>query len=155
MEEKMARRYSRKKGNSGSRKPIKRTIPSWMSYKPKEVELLILKFAKEGKTSSQLGVILRDNYGIPDVKLITKKSITAILESKNMAPEIPEDLMAEIRKNILIRKHLENNPQDKVARRGLQLAESSIMRLVKYYKKHDKLPQDWRYDSDKIRLLVE
>jgi len=151
----MARMYSRKRGKSGSKKPVKKSIPSWMSYKPKEVELMIVKIAKEGKTPSQMGSILRDNYGIPDVKLITKKSITKILAAKKMLPELPEDLMAAIRKNIMIRKHIEENGQDKVAKRGLQLAESTIMRLVKYYKRTGKLPADWKYDSEKIRLLVE
>ncbi|MBN2458586.1 30S ribosomal protein S15 [Candidatus Woesearchaeota archaeon] len=151
----MARMYSRKKGQSGSKKPTKKTIQSWMSYKPKEVELLVVKIAKEGKAPSQVGTILRDNYGIPNVKLITKKSISKILGEKKMLHEIPEDLMAVIRKNIMIRKHLEENGQDKVAKRGLQLADSQIMRLVKYYKSAGKLPSDWKYDSEKIRLLVE
>ncbi len=151
----MARMYSRKKGKSGSTKPAKKELQSWVRYKAKEVELLIVKLAKEGKTASKIGLELRDAYGIPDVKLITKKSITQVLKERKLLPEIPEDLMAVIKKNIMIRKHLENNHTDKVAKRGLQLAESKIKRLVKHYKASGKLSKSWKYDPERIRLLIE
>ncbi len=79
----MARKYSRKHGKSGSKKPIKKVLPLWLRYKPKEVELLIFKSAKEGKSSSEIGIILRDTYGIPDVRFLCKKKITDILKEKN------------------------------------------------------------------------
>ena len=76
----MARMHSRKKGKSGSKKPVNKTY-TWMSYKPKEIELLVLKLAKEGKSASEAGIILRDTYGIPDIKSITKKSVSAYADS--------------------------------------------------------------------------
>ena len=106
----MARMHSRKKGVSRSTKPSKKVAPSWMKYKSKEVELLVVKYAKEGKNASQIGIFLRDEYGIPDVKLVTKRSITDILKEKKLLKEIPEDLMALIRKAVLIRKHLDIRP---------------------------------------------
>lgn len=151
----MARMHSRKKGKSGSTKPEKKTVPSWVRYKGKEVEILVTKLAKEGMTASQIGIQMRDNYGIPDVKTLTKKSITDIMSEKDLAPELPEDLMAVIRANVKIRKHLESNKQDQVAKRGLQLADSKIKRLVKYYKKNKRLAADWKYDPEKLRLLIE
>ncbi len=151
----MARMYSRKKGKSGSKKPVKKSSPSWMTYKPKEIEHIILKLHKEGKLTSEIGVIMRDMYGIPNVKAVTKKKITAILKEKDLAPNIPEDLMSVIKRNIAIRKHLEENKTDQVAKRGLEIAESKIMKLVKYYKKTKVLPEDWSYDPEKIRLLIE
>jgi len=151
----MARMHSRAKGKSRSTKPSRKVVPSWVKYKPKEVELLVVKYAKEGKTPSQIGIYLRDEYGIPDVKLITKKSITKILAERKLLKEVPEDLMALIRKAILIRKHLAENRKDKPALRGLQLTESKIKRLTKYYKRKGRLPITWRYDPKRIRLLVE
>ena len=151
----MARMHSRKKGKSGSTRPVKKTVPSWVRYKSKEAELLVVKLAKEGFSPSQIGVHLRDNYGIPNVKAITKKSVTKTLGEKNLLGEYPEDLMSAIRKNVLVRKHLENNNRDKTAKRGLQLADSKIMRLVKYYKRSGRLPADWKYDPEKLRLLIE
>jgi small subunit ribosomal protein S15 len=151
----MARMHSGKRGKSGSKKPVKKAVPSWVRYKGKEVELLVIKLAKEGNTTSKIGVIMRDSYGIPNVKLLTKKSVSEILKEKKVLSELPEDLMSIIRRNVLIRKHLENNKKDQVAKRGLVLAESKIMRLVAYYKKSGRISKTWKYEPDKIRLLIE
>ncbi len=151
----MARMHSRKKGKSGSTKPSEKSKLSWIRYKPKEAELLVVKLSKEGKTPSQIGLFMRDVYGIPDIKLVTGKSITAILNEKSLLSKIPEDLMALIKRSVKLRKHLGPNKQDVSAKRGLELTESKIRRLVKYYKNSGKLEQSWKYDREKIRLLVE
>ena len=78
----MARMHSRAKGKSNSVRPTKKTNLSWLTYKPKEIELLVSKLAKEDKTPSQIGLYLRDNYGIPSVKQITGKTVTQILKEK-------------------------------------------------------------------------
>lgn len=150
----MARMYSRKKGKAGSKKPLKKGLPLWVRYKPKEIELLISKLAKDGKTSSQIGIVLRDTYGIPNVKIITKKSITEILIEKGILPELPEDLAALIRKNVTILKHIEKNRMDESAKRGLLLTESKIKRLVKHYKRSGRLSSDWKYDPKKASMLL-
>jgi small subunit ribosomal protein S15 len=150
----MARMHSRKKGKSGSHKPIKKTIPSWVSHDKKEIELLILKYGKEGKTASEIGMYLRDEYGIPYVKAITGKSITTILKEKELTKEVPEDMMALIKKSIQIRKHLEENHKDQTAKRGLKLTESKINRLAKYYKANKIIDSKWKYDPEKVKLIV-
>ena len=151
----MARMHSRDKGKSGSKKPIKKTVPSWVRYKSNEVVLLVTKLAKEGNTASKIGLILRDMYGIPDVATITKKNILQILKEKDLGSEIPDDLSALIKKGVMIRKHLETNKKDEPAKRGLTLTESKILRLVKYYKRTGVLPDFWKYDSSKASLLVQ
>ncbi|MFH1181495.1 MAG: 30S ribosomal protein S15 [Candidatus Woesearchaeota archaeon] len=151
----MARMHSRKKGTAGSKRPLVKSKPIWINYKAKEVEMLVAKLAKEGKTPSKIGLILRDAYGIPDVRLVTKKNITQLLDEKKMLPQIPEDLMALIRKNILIKKHRETNKHDESAHRGFILTDSKMHRLIKHYKATGRLPKDWSYDPEKIRLLVE
>tara|TARA_Y100000310_G_C20646460_1_gene796922 strand:- start:1191 stop:1646 length:456 start_codon:yes stop_codon:yes gene_type:complete len=151
----MARMHSRKRGVSGSKKPLKKVVPIWSKYKAKEAELLILKLAKDGKTSSQIGIILRDTYGVPDVKTLTKKSITTILKEKKLAPELPEDLQALIRKNVALLKHREKNTKDQTSKRGLQLTESKIKRIVKHYKDSGRLSSDWKYDPKKASIFME
>lgn len=151
----MARMHSRARGKSGSKKPIKKSIPTWVRYKPKEVEMLIVKLAKEGNEASKIGALLRDIYGIPDSAMITSKSISMILKEKQLLKEIPEDLLALIRKSIMVRKHLDANKKDNTAKRGLQLTDSKINRLAKYYKKAKKLPKDWKYDHSKARLYID
>ena len=84
----MARMHSRKKGKAGSKRPIKKTVPIWLSYKPKEIELLITKLAKDGKSASEIGLTLRDNYGIPSVKVVCKKTVTEIIKENRLASKI-------------------------------------------------------------------
>jgi len=116
--------------------------------------MIIIKLAKEGMAPSQIGTHLRDVYGIPDVRLVCKKKISDILDKKNLLNEIPEDLMALIRKSVMLQKHLEENHHDMSAKRGLQLTRAKIKRLVDYYKKSKKLPIDFKYDSESIKLYV-
>jgi small subunit ribosomal protein S15 len=151
----MARMHSRKKGMANSVKPSKEAIPTWVSYKAKEVEHLIVKYAKESLTTSEIGIRLRDTYGIPSVKAITKKSIGTILKERNIVKELPEDLLALVKKASLVNKHLENNRHDKPAMRGLQLTESKIKRLVRYYKSKKRLPLEWKYDRKNLAMYAE
>ncbi|MBW2990066.1 30S ribosomal protein S15 [Candidatus Woesearchaeota archaeon] len=151
----MARMYSRRKGKAGSHKPSQPSIPSWVRYKEKEVELLITKLAKEGKSTSQIGLVLRDTYGIPDARMITKRSITQILKEKKILSEIPEDLLALIRKSIAVNKHITSNKRDETAKRGIILTESKIRSLIRYYKKTGKLPSEWKYDPKRAGMFTE
>ena len=147
--------YSRKKGRSGSTRPLKKTKPAWIRYSAKEVEQLVVKLAKQEVKPSRIGIILRDSYGIPDVKKITKKKISKILEENKLQEGLPEDLTNLIKKQIKITKHLKKNHKDVPGKRGLQLTESKIRRLVKYYKKVGKLPEEWVYDRSKADLLLK
>ncbi|MFC1723831.1 30S ribosomal protein S15 [Nanoarchaeota archaeon] len=151
----MARMHSRAKGQSGSKKPSVKSVPSWVRYKPKEVEALIGKLGKDGMTSSKIGLVLRDNYGVPDVKTVTGKTISTIMAEKKLLPDVPEDLRNLIRKAAMIRKHMEENKKDMPGKRGLQLTESKIARLVKYYKGTGKLPVTWKYDPKKASTYLE
>ncbi len=151
----MARQYSRRKGKSGSKKPLKIVKKSWLRYSDKEVEALIIRLFNQGNKTSQVGMILRDVYGIPDVKVVTGKSITNILKENKLGHKLPEDLTALILKDISIMKHLEKNPKDMPSKRGLILTESKIKKLSKYYKKSGKLSQDWVFIRENAKLLLE
>ena len=69
----MARMYSRKKGRSGSVKPIQERKHVWVTYDIKTVEQLVEKLSKSGKSASEIGIVLRDSYGIPDVNKVATK----------------------------------------------------------------------------------
>lgn len=129
--------------------------PEWVEYSNEEIEELILKLRKEGNSTSMIGTILRDQYGVPDVKLITGKKITKILEDHGQELKYPEDLMNLIRRAVNIRDHLDENPKDLHTRRGLRIIESKIRRLVRYYVREGVLPEGWRYDPRSAALLVK
>jgi small subunit ribosomal protein S15 len=129
--------------------------PEWIAYSNEEIEEFIVKFKREGKTASQIGVILRDQYGIPSVKEVTGEKITQILKRNGQAEDYPEDLMNLIRRAVNIRDHLEENPKDLHGKRGLTIIESRIRRLGRYYAANGQLPEGWRYDPTKAALLVK
>ena len=144
----------REKGQSHSTRPARPTVPTWLVFTPEEIEMLIVELAKKGYGPSMIGIILRDQYGVPLVKPILGKKLTKVLEEHGVAPEIPEDLMVLIRKAVNLRRHLEEHPKDLHAKKGLLDLESKIRRLVKYYKRVGKLPKDWEYSPERAKLLV-
>lgn len=151
----MARMYSRKKGKSGSKRPVKREKKSWGRYSDKEVEQLTIKLSKQGLSTSQIGIALRDTYGIHDVKAITKKTISKILKENNLLMKVPEDLSNLIKKTIKLMRHVDVHKKDFSVKRGLLITESKIRKLAKYYKRKNRLPQDWAYDRAKAKMLIE
>ena len=53
--------------------------PDWVPLKATEIEDLVEKFAKDGVTPAMIGMILRDQYAVPNVKLATGKTVTEIM----------------------------------------------------------------------------
>lgn len=150
----MARMYSGAKGKSGSKRPIKK-VPSWAPFKEKEVEKLVVKYAKAGKDPSEIGMILRDAYGVNSIKALTGKTISAILKENELERKLPEDLMALIKGMINLEKHLGKNHLDETAYRGLKLTTSKANRLIKYYKRTGRLSLDWKLDTTRLKMYLE
>ena len=152
----MARIHARRKGKSGSTRPIDRKKhPDWSSLNPREVEARIVELAKVGKSTSEIGMILRDQYAVPDVKIATNKRISQILEQKNMKPDIPEDLRSLIHTALQIKKHMDVHKKDYKGKRDLQLTESKIRRLTRYYHNQNRLPKQWKYSLEQAKLMFE
>ncbi len=149
----MARIYARKRGKAGSKKPL--VSAQWVSYSPEEVEKLVVKLTKEGLQSAQIGLVLRDRYGIPSVRAAAGKTVTQIMQANQILPSLPEDLFNLLRKAVNLHAHLSKNKRDAHSKRGLELLESRIRRLGKYYIAIGKLPEDWKYDSEQAKLIVE
>ncbi len=59
---------------------------------------MICKFARKGMTPSQIGILLRDQHGIPLVGSVTGSKVLRILKGAGLAPELPEDLYFMIKK---------------------------------------------------------
>ncbi len=151
----MARMHARKRGKSGSTRPLVEENPEWVSMEEDKVVDKIISLAKQGKNSGEIGVILRDQYGVPDVKLLTGKGITDIMKENEVYPELPEDLLHLMEKAVNLYEHLDENHKDLHNRRGLQEVEAKIRRLSKYYKKQGVLPENWRYNRDLAEMLTQ
>merc|ERR1712139_423318 len=142
------------KGMSSSALPYRRRAPTWLKMKTEDVCDHICKLAKKGLTPSQIGVTLRDSFGIPQVKNVTGNKILRILKTKSLAPELPEDLYHLIKKAVSIRKHMDRNRKDKDSKFRLILTESRIHRLARYYKRVKSLPANFKYVSATASTLV-
>jgi len=151
----VARIHARKRGKAGSKKPSRKTPPKWVRYKKNEIEKLVIKLAKEGNSTSTIGLVLRDQFGVPSVEKITGKTISEIMKENNLYHKIPEDLFNLLKQAVNLRNHLKKNKKDYTSKRGLELLESKIRRLAKYYVRKKVLPEDWRYSPEKAKLLVQ
>ena len=150
----MGRMYGQGKGISKSSMPYKKVPPRWLSIEPSEVTKQIEQLAKKGFKPSQIGVILRDNYAVPQSRLITGAKILRVLKKRGLAPEIPEDLYHLMKKAVAMRKHIEKNHRDKDSKYRLILVESKIHRLVRYYKLTKQIAANWKYDYQTALALV-
>jgi small subunit ribosomal protein S15 len=150
--------HTRRRGSSGSDKPVADDPPEWSDVDADDVETRIVELAEQGYDPSQIGMKLRDEgvkgTPIPDVKLATGKKLTTILEEHDAEPELPEDLRNLMERAIRLREHMEENPQDAQNKRALQNTESKIRRLVNYYR-GDELDEEFTYSYDVAVELLE
>lgn len=141
----MARIHSHRHGKSHQTRPTSKRPPSWLTYSADEVSALTIKLGKEGLSPSQIGVRLRDEYGIPLVKPIIGKSIAQLLRENKLAPAIPEDLQNLLERAKKVQSHLATYKADRRNVRSLELIEAKIYRLAKHYKKAGLIPADFKY----------
>ena len=116
----MGRLHTHNHGKSHSIRPIDPKKPDWITQSTTEIEEMIVKYSKEGMTTSQIGIKLRDQHAIPLVKPIIKKTISQVLKE---------------------------NKSDNRNVRSLELIEAKVHRLSTHYKKVGILPKKWKYKS--------
>ena len=102
-------------------------------------------YNEDGFTGSQIGIVLRDEYGIPLVKPILGKTITDVLRDNDVKQDMPEDLDRLVKKALGLQRHLRSHNSDRRNVRSLELIESKIHRLSRYYKNRDRIDKNWKY----------
>ncbi len=135
----MARIHARRRGDSGSVRPHRSEAPAWSNTDVKAIEKVIVDLKKEGYSSSRIGLVLRDQYGVPDVKLVMGKRIDQIIKDNGLQSDIPEDLRNLMMKALGLRKHLVENKNDL---------------HVKYYVSSGRLPGGWSYKPETAEILL-
>ena len=141
------------KGRSHETRPVTKRPPAWCRYTAEEVEALVIRLAKEGHPPSKIGIILRDQHGIPLTKPITGKSISQILKERELVPSLPEDLETLMRKATRLHVHLDKNKADLTNKRALQIIEAKIYKLARYYKRQGVLPPEWKYEAKAVSFV--
>jgi small subunit ribosomal protein S15 len=142
---KMARIHVHTHGKSHSTRPTSKGPALWLSQNRDQISALVVDLAKEGLSPSEIGLRLRDVHGIPLVKHVLSKGVTSVLAENNIKPDMPEDLEKLVRKALGLQKHLRVHNSDHRNVRSLELIESKIHRLSKYYKREGKIPKNWKY----------
>jgi len=129
--------------------------PEWVPLTATEIEDLIVQFTENGLTSAKIGLILRDQYGVPNVRLATGKTVTEIMKEKGVMPDLPEDLSNLMRRAISLNVHVKNHRGDVANLRGLNLIEARIRRLERYYKRMGVLPATWKYSLANAEIMLK
>ena len=83
----MARMHARRRGKSCSVRPYRNKAPAWSNTDAAAITKIILELRKDGASSAKIGLVLRDSYGVPDVKLATGKRIGDIVKENNVATD--------------------------------------------------------------------
>jgi ribosomal protein S15P/S13E len=105
------------------------TKPAWVKMQEPELKKTILELS-EKNSPSQIGIILRDQYGIPTTKVFGKK-LKAYM--KELGIERNEDLENAEKKVERMKEHLKNNITDRKAKHKLQHAQSRLNITKKYF----------------------
>ena len=107
------------------------TKPTWIKMKEPELKKVILELS-EKHAPSKIGIILRDQYGIPTTKIYGKKLGAYLGE---LGIETKEELENAEKKFNALKEHLKKNVTDKGAKHRLQKAQSRLNILKRYYDK--------------------
>ena len=104
--------------------------PTWLKYTKEEVVAIVKKLAEKDITSEKIGLILRDQYGIPRVRLYGIKMKEA-MEDKFQEPTTL-NLDKKLKKII---DHFKKNKQDKKSERALVITKAKLKKRTDYIKK--------------------
>ncbi len=115
---------------SKAKKPTKIEKPVWLKYTKDEIGEIILKLSDKGLTAEKIGLVLRDQYGIPKVKIYSLK-ISKILKERFQEPT-NLNLKNKLQKII---SHYKENKQDKKAELSLIITKAKLKKREDYSKK--------------------
>lgn len=103
--------------------------PTWVKMKEPELKKVILDLSDKFPPS-QIGMVLRDQYGIPTTKIFNKRLKVYLTE---LGVEKNEDLDNAEKKVEKMREHLKKNVTDKKAKHKFQKAQARLNITRKYF----------------------
>lgn len=103
--------------------------PTWVKMDEKELKKIIAELS-EKNSAPKIGLILRDQYGIPTTKIFGKK-LKAYLREMNLDKN--EELESIEKKVGRMKEHLKTNITDKKTKHKLQKAQSQLNTTKKYF----------------------
>ena len=106
--------------------------PVWLKYTKEEVKAIILKLADKGLTAEKIGLVLRDQYGIPKVKIYGIKIKKVLKETNKFKEPTILNLKNKLQKII---NHYKKNKQDKKAGYSLIYTKAKLKKREDYSKR--------------------
>ena len=105
--------------------------PVWLKYTEAEVKEIILKIIEKSPelTSEKIGLVLRDNYGIPKVGIYGLKISEVLQEAGKYKFPDKENLQAKTAK---LEKHLIKNIHDQKTKRSLIITKAKLKKVNEY-----------------------
>jgi len=103
--------------------------PTWLKMKEPELKKTIAELA-EKHSPSKVGMILRDQYGVPTTRIYGKK-LKAYL--KELGIERNEDLENAEKKVEKMKEHLKNNITDRNSKHKFQKAQARLNITRRYF----------------------
>lgn len=101
--------------------------PTWLKYSKEEVVAIIQKLHGKGLSAEKIGLTLRDQYGIPSVRLYDIKMKEAI--GDKFEEPTTNNLRTKLDKII---GHFKKNKQDKRAGRSLMITKAKLKKREEY-----------------------
>lgn len=102
--------------------------PSWIKAKPEDIKKKVIELSKNNNSPEKIGLVLRDQEGIPKVKVLGLK-ISKILKEANLASNSELENLARKKENA--QKHFEKNKHDYSAQRSVMKLNGRINKLKK------------------------
>lgn len=110
------------------------TKPVWLKMTEEDLKKVISQLS-EKYPSSQIGLVLRDQYGVPTTKVYGKKLGEYLRELGIKKDENLENAEKKLKR---IDEHFKKNITDKKAKHKLQKAQGQVNILTKYSERKKK-----------------
>jgi small subunit ribosomal protein S15 len=98
----------------------------WVKMKKEDFEKLVVDLGKSGNSPEKIGLILRDQHGIPKAKVFGRK-IGKILKEANIIMNPQEDNLNKKTENL--KKHIKTNKHDYSAKKSLTKNAATLKKL--------------------------
>ena len=114
---------------ANSKKQMKK--PVWLKYTENEVKEIILRLVEKDEelTTEKIGLILRDNYGIPSTRIYGFKISDVLKEKGKYTSPDAKNLAKKVEK---LQKHIAKNHGDKRTGRSLIITKAKLKTTSDY-----------------------
>ena len=101
---------------------------SWVKLKPEEIEKLVVELGRKNIAPEKIGLILRDEHGIPKTKMFGKKICQILKENGIKTNSEYENI---IKKIDILKKHFKIHKHDYYTQRSIVKNTAKLNKLKK------------------------